>query len=93
MSPHPALNQADLDYQRADVDKKIQQHVVASQGHSAELDRAFIMAIEMVCPFLCLFKPYKAFISNFRCDKCVCIRGIVFGTGILTHDTVMLVQE
>ncbi len=61
-----ALIQADLDYQTAYADKKIEQHIVASQGHSAELDRAFIMALEMVCLFLFLFKPYKAFISNFR---------------------------
>ena len=55
MSPGPALIQADLDYQRAHVDKKIQKHVMASQGHSAELDRAFIMAIEIVCLFcVCL---------------------------------------
>ena len=59
MSPRSALNQADLGYQRADVDKKIQQHVVASQGHSAELDGAFFIAIEMVCQFLCLFKHTK----------------------------------
>jgi len=90
MLPGPALIQADLDYQKANVDKKIQQHVVASDRHSAELDGAFIMAIEMVCLFLCLFKPYEAFISNFRCEKC---RGIVFGTDILTHDTVVLVQR
>ena len=52
MLPGPALIQADLDYHTADVDKKIQQHIVASQGHSVELDRAFVMAIEMVCLFL-----------------------------------------
>ena len=48
MLPGPALIQADLDYQTADVDKKIQQHIVASERHSAELDRAFVMDIEMV---------------------------------------------
>ncbi len=53
MLPGPALIQADLDYQTADVDKKIQQHVMASEGHSAsaKLDMAFIMGIEMVCLF------------------------------------------
>jgi len=51
MSPGPALIQADLDYQMAGVNKKIQQHVMASHEHSVELDRAFIMAIEMVCLF------------------------------------------
>ncbi len=51
MLPGPALIQADLDYHTADVNKKIQQHIVASQGHDVELDRAFIMAIEMVCLF------------------------------------------
>ena len=85
----PALIQADLDYQKADLDKKVQQHVMASQGHSVKLDRAFIMAIEMVCLFLCLFKPYEALISNFRCDKCVCIWVIAFETGTLTHNTVI----
>ena len=55
MSFGPTLIQADLDYQMADVEKKIQQHVVACEEHSAELDRAFIMGIEMVCLFcVCL---------------------------------------
>src|SRR6266404_6316270 len=48
MLPGPALIQVNLDYQTAGVDKKVQQHITASQGHSAELDTAFIMAIEMV---------------------------------------------
>ncbi len=48
MLPGQALIRADLVYRTADVDKKIQQHIVASQGHSAELDSAFIMALEMV---------------------------------------------
>ncbi|SRR6266404_7681658 len=71
MLPGPALIQVDLDCQTADVDKKINQHVMASQGLSADIDEAFIMAIEMVRLYLRLFKPYQAFISNFRCDKCV----------------------
>ncbi len=51
----PALIRADLDYQRAEADKKIQQHIVASRGQSAELDSTFIMAIEMVRLFcVCL---------------------------------------
>ncbi len=76
--PGPALIQADLDYQKADVNQKIQEYVGASEGPSAELDMAFIMAIEIgsVRLFSCLFKSYKAFISNFRCDKCAW-RGIV----------------
>jgi len=94
MLPGPALVQANLDYQRAGIHKKIQQHVVVSKGHSAELDRAFIMAIQMVRHFLCLLKSYEAFISNFRCDKFVCIlRGSISGTGILTYDTVMSMQR
>ena len=51
LGPGLALSQADLDYRAAGVDKKVQKHVVASQGLSAELDTAFIMAIEMVCLF------------------------------------------
>ncbi len=43
----PALIQADLDYQRADIDQKIQEYVAASQGHSVKLDSAFIMGIEI----------------------------------------------
>ncbi len=57
MSPGPALIQADLDYQTADVDKKILQHVVESEGYSAELDKAFIMGIKMVCLF-CVFSNH-----------------------------------
>jgi len=90
MSYGLALIQADLDYQKAHVDKKIQRHIMASQGSSAELDRSFIMAIGKVC-LLCLFRSCKTLISNFRCDECVWLSRIVFGTGILTYDTVMLV--
>ncbi len=69
--PGPALIQADLDYQKADVNQKLQEYVSASEGPSAKLDNTFIMAIEIgsVRLFSCLFKSYKAFISNFRCDK------------------------
>jgi len=45
--PQLALIQADLDYQKADVDQQIQQYVATSQTHSGELDRDFIMAIEI----------------------------------------------
>jgi len=51
--PEPALIQADMDYQKADVDQKVQQHVTTSQGHS-ELDRAFIMSIEIGLSILML---------------------------------------
>ncbi len=47
MLPGPAFIQADLDYQEADADQKIQQFVAASEGHSVNLDKAFIMAIEI----------------------------------------------
>jgi len=47
MPPGSALLQADLDYKRADVDQKIQQYIATSQGHSAEQDKAFVMAIEI----------------------------------------------
>ena len=51
--PGPALIQAGLDFQKGDVDQKIQEYIGASEGPSAELDKAFIMAIEIgsVCPF------------------------------------------
>jgi len=47
MLPGPALIQADLEFQKACVDKKIQQHVAACPHHSVELDRAFILAVEI----------------------------------------------
>jgi len=47
MLPALALIQADLDYQKADVDQKIQQHLSACPGCSVESDRAFIMGIEI----------------------------------------------
>ena len=46
MLPGPALIQADLDYQDTDIDQQIQRYVAASQGHSAALDEAFIMAVD-----------------------------------------------
>ncbi len=45
--PGPALIQADLDYQKTDVDQKIQQYIGPYQGPSAELDKAFVMDIEI----------------------------------------------
>ena len=45
MLPGQALIRADQDYQKAGVDHKIQQHVAGCQGHTVELDRAFVMAI------------------------------------------------
>jgi len=47
MLSSPALIQADLDYQKANVDQKIQQYIGASQRPSVELDKAFIMGIEI----------------------------------------------
>jgi len=49
-----ALIQADLDYQKADVDQKIQEYIATSQGHSAKLDKAFITAIEIGLSILML---------------------------------------
>ena len=48
LSPVSALTQAELDYQEANVDLKIQQHLtVSSQEHSVELLMGFIMATEI----------------------------------------------
>ncbi len=55
--PGPALIQADLDYQQADVDQRIQQYIGTSQRPSAELDKDFIMAIEIGS--VCLFLPVQ----------------------------------
>jgi len=52
MLPGPALIQADIDYQKSNLDQKIQQYVATSQGHSVELDKAFIMSIEIGLPIL-----------------------------------------
>ncbi len=87
MLPQPALIQVDLDYRQADVDKKIQQYISVSQQPSAELDKAFIIdiALGLVCPFACLFKSHKTFISIFRCDKCALIKRIVGYIRKTTH--------
>ena len=84
MLPGPALIQADLDYQRVDVDKKIQRHIVVSRGHSAELDKAFVMAIEMVHLFLSFWTKQSSYFQLQVWQMCV-QRGIVIGTGILTN--------
>ena len=73
--PGPALIQADLDYQTADVDKKIQQHIMASEGHSAELDRDFIMGIEMVRLFYVFLIHTKVLFPTLGMTN-VCIRGL-----------------
>jgi len=75
--PEPALIQADQDYQNSDVDQKIRQFISTCQGPSAELDKDFIMGIEIGSSIL-LSVQSKANFSNFRCDKCACIRGIVW---------------
>jgi len=56
MGPGPALIQADLDYQKVDVDQKIRQYIATSQGHTVELDSAFIMAIEISSSILIYFQ-------------------------------------
>ena len=73
--PGPALIQADLDYQKTDVDQKTQQYVSACQGPSAKLDKDFIMCIEIGLSILLSVQIIQAFISIFRCDKCACIKG------------------
>jgi len=97
MSAGQALIQADLDYQKADVDQKVQEYISACQGPSAKLDEAFIMAIEIgsVRLFSFLFKSHKTLISYFRCDKKALLVMMVFGTGVLrlAHDMVILVQR
>ena len=81
MFPKQALIQADLDYQKADIDQKIQHYIAASQGHSAELDSAFIMGIEIGLSILVSVQIIQRFYFNFRCGKCACIRGIVGWNG------------
>ncbi len=47
LSPKSALTRAELNYREANVDLKIQQHLVASsQEHSVEPFAAFIMAMD-----------------------------------------------
>lgn len=47
VSPKVALPLAELDYQRANVDLTVQQHLMASQEHSVEIFAAFIMATDI----------------------------------------------
>ncbi len=42
-----ALIQAELDCRTADVVQKIQEYITASPGHSPELDKDFIMGIDI----------------------------------------------
>ena len=63
----PALIQVDLDYQNSDVDQKIRQYIGASQGPSAELDKAFIMGIEIGSSILSVYHTMPSFpISGVR---------------------------
>jgi len=68
MLPGQALIQAGLDCQKAGVYQKIQQYIGASEGPSAELDKAFIMAIEIgsVCQFTCLFQIKLSLYFHFQ---------------------------
>jgi hypothetical protein len=53
LSPESALTQAELHYQEANVDSKIQQHLAASsQEHSVEIFAAFVMATDIGWLFL-----------------------------------------
>jgi len=66
MMPALALIQADLDYEKADVDQKIQKYVAASQGHSAELDRAFIMGIDFGLSIIVFVHIIKSVFSHIQ---------------------------
>ncbi len=65
MLPGPAFIQADLDYQKSDVDKKIWQHLSAWQG-SAELDQAFIMGIEIGLSILLSVRIIQSLYFQFQ---------------------------
>ena len=53
----PALTQAELDYQKADIDLKIQQYLRASSSeHSVEESAHFIMATDIGLFILIFFK-------------------------------------
>jgi len=64
--PGPALIQADLDYQKADVDQKIQKYVSTCQRPSAKLDKAFIMGIEIGLSILLSAQTIQSFCFQFR---------------------------
>ena len=57
MDPQPALIQAELDYQRANIDLKIQQYLMASsQEQSIELFTRFIIATDIGWSILASFE-------------------------------------
>ena len=64
--PGPALIQADLDYQKADVDQKVQEYISACQGPSAKLDEAFIMGIEIGSSILLSAQTIQSLCFQFR---------------------------
>jgi len=64
--PGPALLQADLDYQKADVDQKIQQYISTCQKPSAELDKAFLMGIEIGLSILSSVHIIQSFYFQFQ---------------------------
>jgi len=64
--PGPALIQADLDYQKSDVDQTIQQYVTASQAPSAKLDKAFIMSIEIGLSILLSVQIIQSLYFHFQ---------------------------
>jgi len=64
--PGPALIQADLDYQSADVDPKIRQYIGTCQGPSAEPDKAFIMGIEIGSSILLSAQIIQSLCFQFR---------------------------
>ncbi len=76
MLPGPALIQADLGYQKAHIAQKIQQHVIACKEHSVEMDKAFIMAVEIGSSVLQVVSVWniQSFYFQLRCNKCSCIR-------------------
>jgi hypothetical protein len=57
LEPESALSQAELDYQAANIDLKVKQHLVAfSQQHSVKHLSRFIMATNIG---LCSFASFK----------------------------------
>ncbi len=66
MTSGPALIQADLDYQKSDVNQTIQQYISASQGPSDELDKAFIMAIEIGLSILLFVQIIRSLYFQFQ---------------------------
>jgi len=100
MLPGPALIQADLDYQWADVDKKIQQYVGTSEDPLPSLIRLLSQILKLV--------QFRWFVYSFVCSnhtkplfpilgvtnvhkKGLLLVTMVFGTDFLTHDTIILV--